>query len=110
MKVIEFPGAAERAWPAVETGIRGVLAGVGAPAAMIDWVCGDLRGRWAAMQAVERFHFYVTPEVGEEINRLMGFFQGRMSHALGQMVQLELDLFCALYGGQPPKLTLPLAA
>jgi hypothetical protein len=113
-EVIKFPGLARKDlsdWSDVEPIVRKGLTAAGAPAAMIDWVCEDLRPRYAAMQQpAPPFDFYVTPEVAEEISKLINFFQEGVLSALGEMVILEMNLFCALYGGAPPKLPLPLAA
>lgn len=105
--VIGFPNFGARTWNEIESSLRNHLLLAGGPPGFADWVCNDIRPRAVALQAQWQLILpaSIAPTDAEELaHRVTSMVRECTNRALGEILEIEIDLYFALHvgGAKPP--------
>ena len=105
--VIQFPGADERGWLQLETIFRRQLAAESwADQSLIDWVCADMKPRYFDLPLQFRGGSDCSPDCWPHVQAAVGEVEGYVRHLMaavwGEMLSLEILLYRAKFGDEPP--------
>jgi hypothetical protein len=98
-EVVQFPNFTERTWLEIKPMIDAALRSSGAPPAAADWICDDLKKRYAALQTDLSLSLEIPAECRECVDKLFATVTELVhevsNRGLMQMILMETELYFA---------------